>query len=215
MPLLLPNIELVLTDKIVPPNPVDMLGGLDITEHSEVVTAVCGLRATRGDSYMKFCEQFLDCVCTDDVWKQNSRNTRLSDYVQVGLEAFGVITYVNGYDVWKTRYKEGGNAVSAGQDCGDTAVSSLSSGTITFKFTSGARGSRKYAGWSTEGMKLYNTAMSTLSQQRVQEETGTKFDDKLIEAWCTKRKRKEQINDAPRANNNLSQLMQKQKIAAV
>jgi hypothetical protein len=208
------NIELVIKDKIKPPNPWEMLGGVEPLEDGNIVRAICGLRANQGSSYMRFCVHFLDCVCTDEEWKRNSRNTRISNYIEESLEAFGVITYVNGYDVWNQRYKEGGGeGREVGTDEENTTTSTLTPDTIKFRFTSGARGSRKYNGWTKEGMELFNKVKGVLAKQRKEEVTGAEFDDKLMETLCTKRKRTRAGDDndeAPRAENNLTRLMQKQ-----
>ena len=98
-------------------------------------------------------------------------------------------------------------------------LSSLSTDDSTaFRFTSSARGSRKYEGWTKEGMQLYNKVMEVLAGQRMREESGSTFDDKVLAKLSMKRKRSrggEQINEAPRARNNLDRLMQKQNIVAI
>ena len=187
-----------------------MLGGVTGSNNMVEVNSICGLRDNAGKSYASFCENFLQCVCPDDDWKRYSRNTRVSEFVDTSLEAFGVVTYINGYDVWKKRYR---GIVTVDGDVSSVTneddKSNGSEGTI-FKFTANARGSRKYSGWSAEGVKLYNEVLEILTEQRKKETSGRIFDNKVMDKLSMKRKRKNENqgnNDTPRARNNLGKLM--------
>jgi hypothetical protein len=191
-----------------PPDPLEMMGGLDSTEGIGQISAVGGLRMNAGESYLEFCVNFMPCICTDEDWKRHSKNSRISDFIQTSLEAFGIVTYINGYEVWKSRFK---GVTGEGDDISSiTTPGDGSEDTKSFKFTSNARGSRKYAGWSPEGMALFNRVEEVLSEQRAKEESGSRFDDRVLENLSTKRKRSRGYGDnnaAPRAKNNLEQLM--------
>jgi hypothetical protein len=121
------------------------------------------------------------------------------------------VTYINGYDVWKSRFK----AVESQDEDLSGLTSKISrdddsDDTRYFKFTGNARGSKKYAGWSPAGMQLYNKIVETLVEQREEEESSSKFDDWLLGRLSTKRKRTTGYGDshaAPRATNNLSKLL--------
>ena len=193
------HIELVLKEKITPPNPVEILEGIETNG---------GLRANTGEAYVVFCENFLQCVCTDEDWKMHSRHSRFSDFVDTSLEAFGLLTYLNGYHVWKKRFKNEG-AEESDVSTVTTEGSCRSSETL-FRFTSNARGSKKYSGWSAEGIGIYNTVMEVLTTQRGAEKIGRVFDDRVLGKLSSKRKRqKVGARDAvPRAKNNLDKLMQ-------
>ena len=186
-----------------------MMGGvLDATEGVGQISSIGGLRMNTGESYVEFCENFLPCMCTDDDWKRHSKNSRISDFIKTSLEAFGIVTYINGYEVWKSRFKEIGGERNDLSSL--TANDDGSEDTKSFKFTGNARGSRKYAGWSPEGMKLYNKVVEVISEQRENEESGSKFDDRVLEKLSTKRKRSTvngESDAAPRARNNLEKLM--------
>ena len=133
---------------------------------------------------------------------------RISDFIQASLEAFGFVTYIHGYEVWKSRFKEAG---TEGDDVLSLTTNDDGSEDMrSFKFTGNARGSRKYTGWSPDGTKLYNKVVEVLSEQREKEESGSKFDDRVLEKLSTKRKRSRgygESNAAPRARNNLEKLM--------
>jgi hypothetical protein len=202
------NIGLVQKEGLTPPDPIEMMGGIDSDEDDCGISTIGGLRMNAGESYVEFCEHFMPCVCTDEDWKRHSKNTRISSFIEASLEAFGIVTYVNGYEVWKSRYKEAGKE---GDDVSSLTTNDDGSGdTRSFKYTGNARGSRKYAGWSPDGMKIHNKVVEVLSEQREKEESGSKFDDRVLQKLAMKRKRSRgygESNAAPRARNNLEKLM--------
>ena len=202
------NIGMVRKEGLTPPDPLEMMGGLDDAESVGSIGYSGGLRMNTGESYVEFCEHFMPCVCTDEDWKRHSKNSRISDFIEASLEAFGIVTYINGYEVWKSRYKAVG---TEGDDV--SSLTTADDGTAdarSFKYTGNARGSRKYAGWSPDGMRIYNKVVEALSEQREKEESGRKFDDRVLAKLSTKRKRSRgygESNAAPRARNNLEKLM--------
>jgi hypothetical protein len=202
---------MVKKENLTPPDPSDMMQVIwsKTTAGGDQISSINGLRMSEDDTYMDFCVNFMPCICTDEEWKRNSKNKRASDFIQTSLEAFGIVSYVNGYDVWKSRYTPA--KVPTNDENDDvSALTRTDESDDTFKFTSNARGSKKYAGWSPKGMDLYNKIQETLVEQRGNETSGSIFDDKLMKRLTIKRKRSAGNGDshaAPRATNNLAMLL--------
>jgi hypothetical protein len=202
---------MVLKENLKPPDPSDMMQEVSTTTTNGdgQVNTITGLRMSTGDSYLDFCENFMPCICTDEEWKRHSKNSRASEFIMPTLEAFGIVTYLNGYEVWKNRFKTPDEDVS-GMTTEGTSEDDNSGDTRYFKFTGNARGSKKYAGWSPTGMQLYNKIAEELVEQRRNEDSGIKFDDRLLERLSTKRKRTTGYGEShatPRATNNLEKLL--------
>jgi hypothetical protein len=111
----------------------------------------------------------------------------LSSYMTPHLEAFLVVSYVNGYNKWKSKAmvdsssdegrggspekSAGGNKRPREEDSPAPSLPSLSSVSMnsTKKFTENARGRGKFKGWTEEGLSLYNKIIEFLEQQRAKD----------------------------------------------
>ena len=176
-------------------------------------SSVRGLRDTTDQSYEWFCEHFMQCVIPSTEWKLFARRKKLSEYVTPTLEAFAILIYKNAYHKWNEEFTlEDQRSLENGgvSDVGD-GLSSLTSSRSArgFLFTGDSKGSRKYEGWSPEGMKFYNDVLNLIVDQRGQ--TGCPFERNLMDRLATKPKGgrgNENGMRAPRANNHVDLLMQ-------
>ena len=177
----------------------------DTDETSVTPGDLRGLRQSSGDHYRRFCEHFLQCAIPMKDWNWESRKRKISSIVTVSLEAFAVTTYLNGYDVWNQRYKQEG--VETGDDM--SAISgSTSKSAESFRFTRESKGAKKYAGWSNEGMILYNELVVVLGRQR--NRAGCSFEKDLLGLLMVKQKSRRNADGdsvVPGASNELEKLM--------
>jgi hypothetical protein len=166
-----------------------------------------GLRDAADNAYETFCENFMECVVPSSEWKMRARKNPMSFYVTPALEAFAVVVYKNAYRKWEETYRK-----ETDED-DETETSSLTAGSgrgnTRHLYTGDSKGSRKYEGWSAEGMKLYNRVLDLITLQRGR--PGCNFDRNLMKKIARQPKggkHKDDVNQAPRVNSNIDQLMQ-------
>jgi hypothetical protein len=77
-----------------------------------------------------------------------------------------------------------------------------------FRFTGDLKGSRKYEGWNSAGVRFYNESLSLVEEQR--NTPGCPFECKLLTVLVS-RPRKGRAGDAddqqPKARNQMRELM--------
>ena len=197
---------------IEPPKPEDIMAGIGISGTEELVA----LRKNCS-VYYKFLRHFLSCAVGAREWKMHGESTRVSCYVDSTMEAFALILYENGYDMWRQKFKGGGAEVDeAGSDEDGVSTITQESG-VTFRYTGKGRGARRYGGWSDEGIKRYNTLVEVIDYQRAQEETGVQFEDGFLEYMLrgneSDRRRRKRVLDGQglKACNRLNKLYDRQR----
>ena len=205
------NVELVRRG-ISPPDPREILAGVGISATSDLVA----LRKNRS-IYYKFLRYFLACAVGAREWKVHGESSRISSYVDSTMEAFALILYENGYDVWKSKFLQG---VALGEDGGseEDAVSAITDdSSATFRYTGKGRGARRYGGWSDEGINRYNMLVEVIDSQRADGETGVRFEEGFLEYLLKgneseRRKRKRAVGvQGPKACNRLKTLYDQQR----
>ena len=162
---------MVKTLKIKPPSPDDLCMGL--FGDGSATGEITGLRSNKNESYHLFLRYFLKAAVGLKEWRCHSTIKLISEFVDETREAFGVISYCNGYNVWCSIYQdhlaalESNNTPTTLQEDSSEAVSSLESAdSITYKFTGSTRGVKRHQGWSQEGMTMYNQIVDILAKQR-------------------------------------------------
>ena len=163
------------------------------------------LRETEGHTDLLF--HFTKVVVMGPCFRDNSTTKLLSNYMTEHLEAFVVITYINGYnswmnEVWKKQENDGNQEVvdirgvvgrtfaGSKRSHSDFLLTSPSSVSLTPTklFTENARGRGKYKGWSSNGIELYNRIGRILGSQRRVEALGKTWETKLLLEFKTQRK---------------------------
>ena len=173
-----------------------------------------GLRdEATAEKYLWFCEHFMECVIPSAEWKLKARNKKMSQYVTATLEAFAVLTYCNSFPVWNQRWTvqeddTGGGADSTSDDSDDFSAISGLTPKKGFRFTAESKGSKKYEGWNSDGMKCYNDLLGLVEKQRARR--GCTFEYDLLVVLSTKRKKGRHTSDEnqpPRVRNHMDELM--------
>jgi len=113
----------------------------------------------------------------------NAKTKHLSRFFPTALEAFLVLAYENGYEMWKkTAAGECQTRVNVDDNTeevlDDTNVATLH--VASFKFTSDARGSKRAEGWSEEGLDLFNKLFDTIACQQRNSKTGLEFETEFM-----------------------------------
>jgi hypothetical protein len=125
---------------------------------------------------------FTKAVVTTSTFNASYGKYKLDKYLWTSVESFLVVVYVNNYNAWieeiesgpkpsKKRKQSDGDSDDEAEDTNDVSdVTTTSSSTK--KFTSRARGSGKYNGWTSEAIRLYNRVWDVLTEQRKADTTN-------------------------------------------
>jgi len=125
-----------------PPLPCDLLGDPDeFIQHTEQeknnLTGL--LQDNKNGSYLLFLEQLLSGAVGMKAWKKSCKTHLISEFVEVSLEAFAVIVYVNGYDAWNKEFGQSGT--TEGQSVSTTTGSTSCAG---YRFTGDSKRAKKW-----------------------------------------------------------------------
>jgi hypothetical protein len=115
------------------------------------------------DAYMEFLKWFTVTMVGNATFKMRARNDMLSTYMDVSLEAFLVVTYMNNYDKWKIDASQEGSTIIS------TDLSEISVGTATPRWTNHSRGAGKDNGWAPAAKKMHDMIVGLLNLQRQQD----------------------------------------------
>ena len=164
-----------------------------VTIHKERLPTLGEILSLRVDrsAYTFFCDHLLGAVTGMKKFAKASRSRWISNIATISDEAFALVLLENNYEVWvdmQTRGVTKGSSVDPKYTNGGNSV--------------GNGRSRKYKGWSDEGIERYNELFDRVKKDR---ENNTFFDryymEKRYEEWeeagGNKRKRKREIENSP------------------
>jgi hypothetical protein len=108
-------------------------------------------RENPGGAYDLFCNHFLQCVVGRRNWRAGVEAKEVRDVATMTDEALCLLLLENSWDKWV-----------------DMAVNKTGKSDVESKFTSGGIGknSKKYMGWSRDGLKRFNTLRSQIESER-------------------------------------------------
>ena len=151
--------------KIKPPHPDDLFFGVFEPDSKDCM----GLRRNKNNAYYLFLKHFLKAAVGLTPWKKKSTTQLISNYVEEPKEAFAVVSYKNGYNVWYNDYCHEETVLPPDAECESSLESSIEKSQATYEYTGSTRGVRKHQGWSQEGMKMYNQVAKVIEIQRKEE----------------------------------------------
>ena len=140
------------------------------------------------DKYKKFLELFIPAVMTEKNFNRRCTLGPLSTYIDVSLEAFSVLVYTNGFDVWKKKFMQ-----EDGQDASLSSLSSAPSGETQYRYTSASRGAGTFNGWSPQAGLLYDE-MQQLAEWQRNTSRGRAMENELMEVWSAKKNQSGGLN---------------------
>ena len=162
-----------------------------------------------GGHYTRFLHEFVTCCAMRGFGKVCKTET-LSSYLSVAMESFLLLVYINGYNEWRKTYGVPGDESSVTDD---STVSSDTTGSVRtgqksgLRYTSEAKGAKKYRGWSNEGLCMYNKIVKKLQLQRRQNITGKLFEDNLLRVFMGTRDNEDEDDNGVDALNLLEEYM--------
>lgn len=139
------------------------------------------LRETTG--HMILLKQFTRLCVTAGVFKEKATTERLSEYMEPGLEAFLVLTYVNNYCPWMKKWEAMKKAAETGvaESLPDDDISEYTEDRL---FTNSPKGVGKYKGWTPEGRALHRRMKAIIQRHRSDnKEFGNVLEDLLIQEF--------------------------------
>ena len=127
-----------------------------------------GLRDGDGaEEYKQFLLLFAECFSGGGsvAARNNESFKNLSEYMTVTVEAFALVLYTNNYWKWMKLHWRDEDVSTISMDSRRSKEGAL--------FTSEARGSSKYEGWSREGYILYNCVFGVLECKEDMQEVAS------------------------------------------
>ena len=106
--------------------------------------------------YFDFIEYFVSAVVGRIKYKENRCEKLMSEYVTIGDEALAILIFENNFDTWKDMAK---NNITKNSE-------------VARKYTNGGSSkgdtasSRRYQGWSSEGIKRFNELFDLVKEDR-------------------------------------------------
>jgi hypothetical protein len=152
------------------------LGRLDLMRNDE-------------ESYMKFSEVVLSCVVGKSGWKLNCGTKKLSDFVSISDEAFGLLLMCNSWEVWRSM----GENAREGRPIGKAKREGDGGQGLMTKFTCNGAYVKKNQGWSDKGLDCFLDLVEKVEEDRKQD--GLKancdsFEDKFKAKMAVKFKKR-------------------------
>lgn len=109
------------------------------------------MRKNTNNAYELFCERLLSHIVGKVDWKTKGSTEMISTIATVSDEAFAILTLESNYSLWK----EDVLGVTGG---GTKAVS---------RYTQNGAGTKKYQGWTDEGLRRFNVLAAMVHADRV------------------------------------------------
>ena len=168
------------------------------------------LKRQKEDTFLVFADTFLSRVVGMAFWRKHCAKMPISEMATVSDEAFTLLLLENYWDQWSTKnIDEYKSEVTI-----DEATNQKKKRKATWgKFTSGAWGSRRFGGWSKEGLVRFNQLYSQVEQDRKKEnaaEVEETYRLKCVNNKSKKRKRATHDNDFNLKIDNLQALLRRQ-----
>ena len=122
--------------------------------------------------YLNFCDYFLPSVVGKRKWKQHRMRSHLSSFVTPSDETFAILLYENSLDRWNDLYKQKMKQ-TGGRYTPDGKLKRITSA-VRAEYTNGGCVSnngrnRRLSGWSSDGLKRWNTLYDMVTANRQSE----------------------------------------------
>ena len=153
------------------------------------------MRTNKNGAYSFFCDHVLSQVVGKSDWKTRGSKALISDMATVSDEAFAILLIENNYDVWHEMVVEddgvapvpessgmdgdddddddGGGGGSGGSGGGDHAAANARKMKVKSKYTLNGAGTKKYQGWTNEGLLRFNHFAALVYANRANDKEKT------------------------------------------
>ncbi len=144
-------------------------------------------------SYAKFSEVVLSCVVGKTSWKMNSGTRKLSEFVTVSDEAFGLLLMFNSWEVWKMMSENAKEGKPIGKAKRESNSQQGQGGLLLTKYTSNGAYVKKNKGWSDAGLDCFLNLVQKVRDDREQDSgkaNGGSFEDSFKTKMAEKLKKR-------------------------
>jgi hypothetical protein len=125
--------------------------------------------------YIQFVTRMLPPVYGKEIWNEVVVKTKLSNFVTVSQEAFGLLLYKNGYEAWSWMLSD-----SSSSSDGD-GIEAPKQPTFKYNSKSINHVMGRNSGLTVEGLNAFNTLYVLVTKDR--EDNGEAFDDALLKYY--------------------------------
>ena len=129
-----------------------------------------------------FYEHILECVAGKKEWKKDKYSCKVSKAVSVSDKAFALLLLSNSWEVFKEH--------AAQSNMGNSG----SKVNVKPKFTGKRGGSRRFEGWTQEGIAEYNSLCQSIVADR-NSDMGEQFENEFLDYMRNKNGNKRKRND--------------------
>jgi len=165
------------------------------------------LKRQKEDTFMVFADTFLSRVVGMSIWRKNCAKLPISEMATISDEAFTLLLLENYWEGWSTKnLDEYKSEVTIDETTNQKKKRKATWG----KFTSGAWGSRRFGGWSKEGLIRFNQLYSQVEEDRKKDnaaEVEEQYRLRCVNSKSKKRKRASHDNDFNLKIDNLQALL--------
>jgi len=167
------------------------------------------LKRQKEDTFIVFAATFLSRVVGMSIWRKNCAKLPISEMATVSDEAFTLLLLENYWEGWSTKnLDEYKSEVTIDETTNQKKKRKATWG----KFTSGAWGSRRFGGWSKEGLVQFNQLYSQVEEDRKKDnaaEVEEQYRLRCVNSKSKKRKRASHDNDFNLKIDNLQALLRR------
>lgn len=117
------------------------------------------MRVNRNNAYSTFCNQVLSQVVGRNKWKMRGSSASISEIATVSDEAFAILLFENNYTLWNI----GSVAIE------DDPANVVTDVKPTAKYTLNGAGTKKYKGWTDEGLLRFNKLAMLVHADRIRD----------------------------------------------
>lgn len=144
----------------------------EVAEVTFTLSKILELRKDTSKVYFAFIEYFVSGVVGKNVYKKNKCDKLLSQFTSVSNEALAILIFENNVDTWN-----------------DMAQNKITKNSNVYqKYTNGGSSkaavgsSRRYHGWSTDGLKRFNELFDIVKTDRLS--PNAKVFEESFRAFC-------------------------------
>jgi len=146
------------------------------------------LKRQKEDTFLVFADTFLSRVVGMAFWRKHCAKLPISEMATISDEAFTLLLLENYWDQWSTKnLDEYKSEVTIDETTNQKKKRKATWG----KFTSGAWGSRRFGGWSKEGLVRFNQLYSQVEQDRKKDNAAEVEETYRLKCVNSKKAKKE------------------------
>ena len=146
------------------------------------------LKRQKEDTFFVFAHTFLSKVVGVDFWREHYAKLPISEMATISDEVVTLLLLENYWEGWSTKNLD---EYKSEVTINETTNQKKKRKAIWGKFTSGAWGSRRFGGWSKEGLVQFNELYSQVEEDRKKDNAAEVEEQYRLRCVSSKSKKEE------------------------